>query len=79
MKEENVAFLTPERAERCARVAASITSKTVEMLNAWAASGGKYTPVYKPLANVLNNGITSQNNCTECHGTNVPTPPSVKK
>jgi hypothetical protein len=79
MKEENAAFLTPERAERCARVAASITSKTVEMLNAWAAAGGKYTPVYKPLANVLNNGITSQNNCTECHGTNVPTPPLAKK
>jgi len=78
MKAENVAFLTNERAERCARVAATIASKTVEMLNAWHAAGGKYTPVNKPLANVLNNGITSQNNCVECHGTNVPTPPAAK-
>jgi hypothetical protein len=78
MKAENVAFLTNERAERCARVAATIAYKTAEMLNTWHAAGGKYTPVNKPLANVLNNGITSQNNCTECHGTNVPTPPAAK-
>lgn len=79
MKAENVAFLTPERAERCARVAATIAYKTAEMLNAWHAAGGKYVPVNDPLANVLNNGITSQNNCTECHGTKVPTPPAAKK
>ncbi len=78
MKAENVAFLTNERAERCARVAATIAYKTVEMLNTWHAAGGKYTPVNKPLANVLNNGITSQNNCTECHGANVPAPPAAK-
>ncbi len=78
MKAENVAFLTPERAERCARVAATMAYKTAEMLNAWHKAGGKYTPVNKPLANVLNNGITSQNNCTECHGTNIPALPGAK-
>lgn len=74
MQEEGVAFLSNERAERCARVAATIAGKTVEMLNAWDAAGGKYTPVNKPLANVMNNGITSQNNCTDCHGKEVPKP-----
>jgi hypothetical protein len=78
MKAENVAFLSPERAERCARVAATMAHKTAEMLNAWHAAGGKYTPVHKTLANVLNNGITSQNNCTECHGDHVPALPGEK-
>jgi hypothetical protein len=79
MQAEGAAFLTAERAERCARVSASIAMKTAEMLNAWADSGGKYTPVHKPLANVLNNGITSQNNCTDCHGVSVPPVPGAKK
>jgi hypothetical protein len=74
MQEADVAFLTNERAERCARVAASVATKTVEMLNAWDAAGGKYTPANTPLANVMTNGITSQNNCTDCHGKEVPKP-----
>lgn len=74
MQEEGVAFLSNERAERCARVAASIAGKTAEMLNAWDAAGGTYAPANKPLANVLTNGITSQNNCTDCHGRDVPKP-----
>ena len=74
MAEEGVAFLSNERAERCARVAASVAVKTAEMLNAWDAAGGKYTPVHQPLGNVMTNGITSQNNCTDCHGKNVPKP-----
>jgi hypothetical protein len=74
MQEEGVAFLSNERAERCARVAATIAVKTAEMLNAWDAAGGTYTPVNQPLANVLRNGITSQNNCTDCHGKDVPKP-----
>jgi hypothetical protein len=74
MAEEGVAFLSNERAERCARVAATIAGKTAEMLNAWEAAGGNYTPVNKPLANVMTNGITSQNNCTDCHGKSVPKP-----
>ncbi len=74
MAEEGVAFLSSERAERCARVAATIAARTAEMLNAWEVAGGKYTPLNKPLANVLTNGITSQNNCTDCHGQQVPRP-----
>ena len=66
--------ISSERAERCARVDATIAAKTAEMLNAWDAAGGTYTPVHKPLANVLANGITSQNNCTDCHGKEVPKP-----
>ncbi|MDD5758626.1 MAG: C-GCAxxG-C-C family protein [Desulfobulbaceae bacterium] len=73
MKKEEVEFLSNERAERCARVAANIAMQTVNMLNEWKKEG-KYTPKHKPLFNVLNNGITSQNNCKDCHGNNVPSP-----
>ncbi|MDH4230995.1 MAG: C-GCAxxG-C-C family protein [Nitrospirota bacterium] len=72
MKAENVAFLSNERAERCARLSANIAMEAVHMLNAWA--DGKYTPKHKPLYNVLANGITSQNNCTDCHGQMTPSP-----
>jgi hypothetical protein len=78
MQEEGVAFLAPERAERCARVAASIASRAAGMLNAWAAAGGTYTPEHRPLDNVLTNGITSQTNCTDCHGKEVPKPLVLK-
>ncbi len=74
MAEEGVAFLSNERAERCGRVAASVAGKTAEMLNAWSAAGEIYTPAHRPLDNVLKNGITSQTNCTDCHGTSVPKP-----
>jgi hypothetical protein len=73
MRQEGVEFLSNERAERCARVAADIAMETVNMLNAWKKDG-KYTPKHKPLFNVLANGITSQNNCMDCHGDHVPSP-----
>lgn len=73
MKKEEVDFLSPERAERCARVAGNIAIEAVNMLNEWKSTG-KYTPKHKPLFNVLANGITSQNNCMDCHGNNVPGP-----
>jgi len=72
MRSEGVGFLTNERSERCARLAANIAIDTVNMLNAWA--DGKYKPRHELLYNVLQNGITSQNNCTDCHGQYVPTP-----
>ena len=72
MKAEGAAFLTDQRAERCARLAANIAIKTTEMLNAWA--NGKYTAKHQPLYNVAANGITSQNNCTDCHGQFTPSP-----
>jgi hypothetical protein len=43
-----------------------------QLLNEWPE--GKYKPRNKPLANVLDNQITSQGNCMECHGDKVPTP-----
>lgn len=70
MRAEGVAFLSPERAERCARLAANIAMETTRTLNAWAV--GAYKPKHKLLFNVAANGITSQNNCADCHGANVP-------
>ena len=70
MKAEGSAFLTGERAERCARVAANIAIEACKMLN--DHMDGKYVPRHKPLFNVVANGITSQNNCIDCHGKDVP-------
>lgn len=73
MAKEEVEFLSSERAERCARIAGNIAMEAAGMLNEWKDTG-KYVPKHKPLFNVLANGITSQNNCKDCHGNNVPTP-----
>lgn len=70
MKASGDAFLTDERAERCARLAANVAQETAHMLNAW--KDGTYVARHKPLFNVVANGITSQNNCMDCHGQNVP-------
>jgi hypothetical protein len=72
MRAEGVAFLTDNRAERCARVAANVAAETAVMLNAYM--DGTYKPKHKPLYNVIANGITSQNNCSDCHGSNPPSP-----
>ena len=48
----------------------------VHLLNQWAE--GQYTPRNEPLVNVKGHQITSQNNCTECHGDNVPDLPGKK-
>lgn len=72
MRAEGVGFLTNERAERCARLSANIAMEAARMLNAWA--DGKYKPKHERLYNVVANGITSQNNCRDCHGQYVPTP-----
>ena len=70
MSAESVSFLTDARAERCARVSANVAMEAVKMLNAWA--DGHYKPQHKPLYNVAANGITSQNNCRDCHGHDIP-------
>ncbi len=72
MRAEGVGFLTNERAERCARLSANIAMEAARMLNAWV--DGRYTPKHSPLYNVAANGITSQNNCRDCHGQYTPTP-----
>ncbi len=72
MRAEGVGFLTKQRVEMCARLAANVSMYATNMLNAWA--DGKYRPKHKTLYNVMANGITSQNNCMDCHGREVPSP-----
>ena len=76
MKESGYAFVSPERKDRCARVSASVAYQLVQHLNAW--KDGKYVSKasWTPVKDM---GITGQQNCTECHGTNIPTAPTVKK
>ncbi len=72
MRTEGAGFLSNQRAERCARLSANIAMEAARILNAWADGG--YKPKHKPLYNVVANGITSQNNCADCHGQNPPSP-----
>jgi hypothetical protein len=76
MKASGYAIGSPERRDRCARVAASVAYNLVRDLNAW--KDGLYKPrsSWKAASNV---GIMAQQNCTECHGSNVPTPLFAKK
>lgn len=76
MQKSGYALGSPERKDRCARVAASIAHKLVLDLNAW--KDGKYVSKanWTPGKSV---GITAQQNCTECHGAAVPVAPSAKK
>lgn len=76
MKASGYALASPERKDRCARVAASVAHKLVLDLNAW--KDGKYEPksTWTPGKTV---GITGQQNCNECHGSNIPSPPQAKK
>ncbi len=76
MQKSGFALGSAERKDRCARVAASVAHKLVVDLNAW--KDGKFTPrsAWTPGKTV---GITGQQNCNECHGTNIPSPPQAKK
>lgn len=68
MKKEGVKFFSPQRKERCARIAADVAMHTAKLLNAWV--DGKYKPSHG--SNVKEHGITTQLNCMECHGDDVP-------
>jgi len=70
MKKEGVAFFSPQRKERCARVSADVAMKTVMLLNDW--KDGKYKETHG--SNVKEHGLTTQLNCMECHGDDVPEP-----
>jgi len=72
MAESGFALGSPERKDRCARVAASVAYQLVERLNAW--KDGKYEPTSE-WAPGKTHGIPGQPNCTECHGNDVPKPP----
>ncbi|MGO9417196.1 MAG: C-GCAxxG-C-C family (seleno)protein [Syntrophobacteraceae bacterium] len=75
MKAANKPLSSPERKDRCARVTASVAYHVVELLNQW--KDGKYET--KGEIPAMAYGINAQNNCSECHGTNIPTPPEAKK
>ncbi len=66
---------SPERKDRCARLTASMAAQLVTLLNQW--KDGKY--VTKGVVPAKSYGIQTQHNCNDCHGTNVPTPPSAQK
>ena len=70
MKVEGKPLGSPERKDRCARLAASVAFKVATMLNDW--HDGKYKIAYDGKQSAC--GITSQNNCTDCHGTDIPAP-----
>ncbi len=76
MKASGFPISSPERKDRCARVAASVAYRLVELLNDW--KDGKYEPssTHAPVKEL---GITAQMNCMECHATDVPSAPMAKK
>ncbi|MCI5145154.1 MAG: chain A iron centre cytochrome C protein [Candidatus Electrothrix sp. AR3] len=76
MKAANKPLGSPERKDRCARVAASTAYKLVELLNAWKDDDYEAETDFNC---GKEHGITGQFNCTECHGDNVPTAPTAPK
>lgn len=78
MKTANHAFGDIERKDRCARVSASVAYRTVELLNSW--KDGTCDVASKNLWNgPATVGLPAQQNCTDCHGSNIPTAPKAKK
>jgi Putative redox-active protein (C_GCAxxG_C_C) len=75
MKAANKALASPERMDRCARLTASMAYQLVTLLNAW--KDGKY--VTRGTVPAKAYGIQAQHDCNDCHGANVPSPPSPKK
>ncbi len=76
MAESGFALSSPERKDRCARVAASVAYHLVEKLNAWKDGNYQPTSLWAPGSTF---GIPGQPNCGECHGKDVPTAPMAKK
>lgn len=72
MKAANKPLGSPERKDRCARVAASTAYHLVELLNAWKE--GAYEANVDFNCSELH-GITGQSNCADCHSGGVPTVP----
>ena len=75
MKAANKAFASDERRDRCARLTADVTAQLVTHLNEWK-DGTYKTKGVSPAAKY---GIPTQYNCTECHGSKVPSPPQAAK
>jgi hypothetical protein len=75
MKAANKPLASPDRKDRCARLTASMAAQTVTFLNAW--KDGKY--VTRGVVPAKEYGIQSQHNCNDCHGTDVPSPPTAMR
>ncbi len=75
MKATGYALKSPERKDRCARVAATTAYRVVELLNAWKDGTYKANSDFSCAGE---NGITGQYNCNDCHGDNVPEAPKMK-
>ncbi|MBU0675824.1 MAG: C-GCAxxG-C-C family protein [Proteobacteria bacterium] len=76
MKAADFELKSPERKDRCARVAASTAYRVVELLNDWKDGNFESTSDFTCAKEF---GITGQYNCNECHGEKVPEPPAPKK
>ena len=74
MKAANKSLGSPDRKDRCARLTASMTYQLVTFLNDW--KDGKYKT--KGTVPARQHDIQTQHNCSDCHGSNVPSPPSAK-
>jgi hypothetical protein len=72
MKAANKDLGSPERKDRCARLTASMAYQLVVLLNDW--KDGKYKT--RGVVPAKSYGIQAQHDCNDCHGTNVPSPPS---
>jgi len=75
MAKENVQFFSDPRKDRCARLSADVAAKALEFLNQWA--DGTFVAVAPSQAKKHEVQMPAQNNCTECHGDNIPTSPGV--
>jgi len=75
MKASGHPLKSAQRKDRCARVAASTAYRLVELLNAWKEGDYESTSDFSCSKE---HGITGQFNCMECHGDNVPEPPTGK-
>lgn len=71
MRKEGVTFHSPRRWERCARITADIAVKSVSLLNDWI--DGKYLITRRD--QVTKYHMPTENNCKQCHGSNVPSVP----
>lgn len=77
MKGSGFPFASPERKDRCARLTGAMAYKTVEFLNTW--KDGKYDVNDNKWFAPGEVNMTSQQNCTDCHGNEVPTAKVAKK
>ncbi|WP_339136424.1 MAG: twin-arginine translocation signal domain-containing protein [Candidatus Electrothrix sp. GW3-4] len=74
MKTANKSLGSPERKDRCARVAASTAYKLVELLNQWKA--GEYASESE-FSCGKTFGIPGPKNCTNCHREKIPVAPKM--